>query len=141
MRLKPEEISRVIREQIKNYEAKVSEADTGTVLIVGDGIARVSGLDRCVAGELLHFATGGYGMAMNLEEYADAVGYFEKALELAEKKETQNIWRNLIAACEYSGDFERAYKEAGSYLRDYPKDESMTKEYEFLKTRISGKEE
>ena len=54
MRLKPEEISRVIREQIKNYEAKVSEADTGTVLIVGDGIARVSGLDRCVAGELLH---------------------------------------------------------------------------------------
>ena len=84
MRLKPEEISRVIREQIKNYEAKVSEADTGTVLIVGDGIARVSGLDRCVAGELLHFATGGYGMAMNLEENSVAVALLGEDRDVAE---------------------------------------------------------
>ena len=93
MRLKPEEISRVIREQIKNYEAKVSEADTGTVLIVGDGIARVSGLDRCVAGELLHFATGGYGMAMNLEENSVAVALLGKDRDVAEGTRVERTGR------------------------------------------------
>ena len=92
MRLKPEEISRVIREQIKNYEAKVSEADTGTVLIVGDGIARVSGLDRCVAGELLHFATGGYGMAMNLEENSVAVALLGEDRDVAEGTRVERTW-------------------------------------------------
>ena len=93
MRLKPEEISRVIREQIKNYEAKVSEADTGTVLIVGDGIARVSGLDRCVAGELLHFATGGYGMAMNLEENSVAVALLGADRDVAEGTRVERTGR------------------------------------------------
>ena len=93
MRLKPEEISRVIREQIKNYEAKVSEADTGTVLIVGDGIARVSGLDRCVAGELLHFATGGYGMAMNLEENSVAVALLGEDRDVAEGTRVERTGR------------------------------------------------
>ena len=93
MRLKPEEISRVIREQIKNYEAKVSEADTGTVLIVGDGIARVSGMDRCVAGELLHFATGGYGMAMNLEENSVAVALLGEDRDVAEGTRVERTGR------------------------------------------------
>ena len=55
MNLRPEEISAVIKEQIKNYENKLDVSDFGTVLQVGDGIARVYGLDNCMAGELLEF--------------------------------------------------------------------------------------
>lgn len=72
MNLRPEEISAVIKEQIKNYENKLDVSDFGTVLQVGDGIARVYGLDNCMAGELLEFLEDTFGMAMNLEE--DNVG-------------------------------------------------------------------
>ena len=72
MNLKPEEISSVIKEQIKNYHSKFQVMDYGTVLQVGDGIARVYGLSRCMEGELLEFSCGVYGMALNLEE--DNVG-------------------------------------------------------------------
>lgn len=72
MNLRPEEISAVIKEQIKNYENKLDVSDFGTVLQVGDGIARVYGLDNCMAGELLEFPEDTFGMAMNLEE--DNVG-------------------------------------------------------------------
>jgi F-type H+-transporting ATPase subunit alpha len=68
MNLKPEEISAVIREQIKNYQSEISISDFGTVIQVGDGIARVFGLTSCMAGELLEFPGGIYGMALNLEE-------------------------------------------------------------------------
>ena len=68
MELRPEEITRIIREQIKNYEAKLQTSETGTVILVGDGIAKVSGLDKCMAGELVEFPNGAYGMAQNLEE-------------------------------------------------------------------------
>ena len=72
MNLKPEEISSVIKEQIKNYQSRYEILDYGTVLQVGDGIARVYGLSRCMEGELLEFECGVYGMAQNLEE--DNVG-------------------------------------------------------------------
>ena len=72
MNLKPEEISSVIKEQIKNYQSKYEILDFGTVLQVGDGIARVYGLSKCMEGELLEFESGVYGMALNLEE--DNVG-------------------------------------------------------------------
>ena len=68
MELRPEEITKIIRSQIKNYEAKLESSETGTVIIVGDGIARVSGLTKCMAGELVEFPNGEYGMAQNLEE-------------------------------------------------------------------------
>ena len=68
MQLKPEEISRVIRSQIKCYENTIREDETGMVLMVGDGIARVSGLEACMAGELLEFEDKTLGMAQNLEE-------------------------------------------------------------------------
>ncbi len=68
MDLRPEEITKIIREQIKNYEVKLQSSQTGTVILVGDGIAKVSGLDACMAGELVEFSTGAYGMAQNLEE-------------------------------------------------------------------------
>ena len=68
MELRPEEITKIIRSQIKNYEAKLEQSETGVVILVGDGIARVSGLDQCMAGELIEFPNGSYGMAQNLEE-------------------------------------------------------------------------
>ena len=68
MELRPEEITKIIRAQIKNYEAKLETSETGIVILVGDGIARVSGLDKCMAGELIEFPNGSYGMAQNLEE-------------------------------------------------------------------------
>ena len=68
MDLKPEQITKIIREQIKNYEAKLETSETGTVILVGDGIAKVSGLDKCMAGELVEFPNGSFGMAQNLEE-------------------------------------------------------------------------
>ena len=68
MELKPEKISEVIRSQIKYYENAIIQNETGTVLTVGDGIARVSGLTNCMSGELLEFQDGTYGMAQNLEE-------------------------------------------------------------------------
>lgn len=72
MNLRPEEISAVIKEQIKNYKSELDVSDFGTVIQVGDGIARVYGLDNCMAGELLEFPGNTYGMALNLEE--DNVG-------------------------------------------------------------------
>ena len=68
MQLKPEEISKVIRSQIKYYQNAIEQSETGTVLMVGDGIARVSGLTNCMSGELLEFEDGTFGMAQNLEE-------------------------------------------------------------------------
>ncbi len=68
MELRPDEITKLIRAQIKNYENKLQTSEVGTVILVGDGIAKVNGLDRCMAGELLEFPNGSYGMAQNLEE-------------------------------------------------------------------------
>ncbi len=68
MELRPEQITKIIRDQIKNYEAKLESSETGTVILVGDGIAKVSGLDNCMAGELVEFPDGSFGMAQNLEE-------------------------------------------------------------------------
>ena len=68
MELRPEEITKIIRAQIKNYECKLEASETGVVILVGDGIARVTGLDQCMAGELVEFPNGSFGMAQNLEE-------------------------------------------------------------------------
>ena len=73
MQLKPEEISKLIKEQIKNYENQITQTDTGTIITIGDGIARVSGLDNCMANELVRFPNGAYGMALNLVENSVAI--------------------------------------------------------------------
>lgn len=72
MNLKPEEISSVIKEQIKNYKQKLETSDVGTVIQVADGIARIHGLENAMQGELLEFPGDVYGMVLNLEE--DNVG-------------------------------------------------------------------
>ncbi|MDO5337706.1 MAG: F0F1 ATP synthase subunit alpha [Eubacteriales bacterium] len=76
MQLKPEEISKVIRSQIKYYENSIQQNETGTILMVGDGIARASGLINCMAGELLEFEDGSFGMAQNLEENSVSIVLF-----------------------------------------------------------------
>ena len=68
MELRPEEITKIIRSQIKNYELKLEASETGVVVLVGDGIARATGLAKCMAGELVEFPNGAFGMAQNLEE-------------------------------------------------------------------------
>ena len=68
MELRPEEITKIIREQIKNYENKLETSETGSIILVGDGIARATGLDKCMANELVEFENGEFGMAQNLEE-------------------------------------------------------------------------
>ena len=73
MQLRPEEISKIIKQKIRDYDNKINQSDVGTVLVVGDGIARVSGLDMCMSGELVRFPGDVYGMALNLEEESVAV--------------------------------------------------------------------
>ena len=73
MQIKPEEVSKLIKEQIKNYENRITQNDTGTIITVGDGIARVSGLEKCMANELVRFSNGEFGMALNLEENSVAI--------------------------------------------------------------------
>ncbi len=72
MNLRPDEITSIIKEQLKSYESKLNLADVGTVVTVGDGIANVHGLEQCMSGELLEFEGGVSGMALNLEH--DMVG-------------------------------------------------------------------
>ena len=86
MQLKPEEISKVIRSQIKYYENAIRQDETGTVLMVGDGIARVSGLANCMAGELLEFEDGSFGMAQNLEENSVSVVLFGSGETISEEQ-------------------------------------------------------
>ena len=73
MQLRPEEISKIIKDQIKHYDNQIIQTDVGTVLLVGYGIARESGLENCMANELVRFSNGTLGMALNLEENSVAV--------------------------------------------------------------------
>ena len=68
MNLRPEQIGSVLKEQIRNYQSRLEMAETGTVIVVGDGIAKVYGLRNCMANELLRFEDGSFGMAQNLED-------------------------------------------------------------------------
>ena len=68
MQLKADEISKIIKDRIKNYGNKIEQKETGYVISVGDGIAKVHGVENCMANELLQFSNGEYGMALNLEE-------------------------------------------------------------------------
>lgn len=72
MNVKPEEITSIIKKEIERYEKKIDTVDSGTIIQIGDGIARVYGLDKCMEGELLEFPNDVYGMALNLEQ--DNVG-------------------------------------------------------------------
>ena len=92
--IKADEITKLIREQIENYESKVSVDEVGTIISLGDGIARIHGLDKVMAGELLQFGHGVAGLAMNLEEDqvgAVLLGEFTEIKEGDEVKRTGTI--------------------------------------------------
>src|SRR5258708_39690010 len=91
--IKADEITKLIREQIENYESKISVDETGTVISLGDGIARVYGLDKVMAGELLSFPHGVAGIAMNLEEDQVGVGLLGEYTEIKEGDEGKRTGR------------------------------------------------
>ena len=93
MELKPEKISEVIRSQIKHYQNAIIQNETGTVLTVGDGISRVSGLLNCMSGELLEFENGTYGMALNLEENSVSAVLFGEDTGIAEGQTVKRTGR------------------------------------------------
>ena len=84
MSIKTDEISQIIKEQIKNYESKIEMQETGTVILVGDGIARVYGLKSCMASELLEFEDGSMGMAQNLENETVSVALLSNTNDIHE---------------------------------------------------------
>src|ERR1700731_2546904 len=91
--IKADEITKLIRDQIENYESKISVDETGTVITLGDGIARVYGLDKVMAGELLSFPHGVAGIAMNLEEDQVGVVLLGEYTEISEGDEVKRTGR------------------------------------------------
>ena len=91
---RPEEISNVIKEQIRNYKSRIEMRETGTVILVGDGIAKVFGLKDCMASELLEFDDGSFGLAQNLEEETISVAILSNNYDIREGtkvKRTGNV--------------------------------------------------
>ncbi|HLJ89234.1 MAG TPA: F0F1 ATP synthase subunit alpha, partial [Candidatus Angelobacter sp.] len=91
--IKADEITKLIREQIENYESKVSVDEVGTIISLGDGIARVYGLDKVMAGELLDLGHGIAGIAMNLEEDQVGVVVLGEYTEIKEGGEVRRTGR------------------------------------------------
>ncbi len=84
MNRKPQEISNILKEQIRNYQSKIEMTETGTVVMVGDGIATVYGIKNCMAGELLEFSDGSMGLAQNLEEETVSVAILANTNNISE---------------------------------------------------------
>ena len=93
MKLNPEEISTIIKDQIKNYHKKIELTETGTVILVGDGIARAHGLNNCVSNELLEFEDGSFGMAINLEEDSVSIAILSDEPDIREGTEVKRTGR------------------------------------------------
>src|SRR5262245_11723170 len=93
MEIRAEEITKIIREQLGGFAAGVEVAETGTVLAVGDGIARLHGLQKCMAGELLELPHGVMGLALNLEEDSVGAVLFGETSEIREGDEVKRTKR------------------------------------------------
>lgn len=91
----PEEISNILKEQIRGYKEKVEMAETGTVVLVGDGIARVYGLQNCMASELLEFEDGSVGLALNLENETVSVAVLANRSDIKEGSSVKRTGRVL----------------------------------------------
>src|SRR5260221_4596724 len=92
--IRADEISRVLREEIENYEGAIDVSETGSVISVGDGIARIHGLEKVMAGELIEFPHNVSGIALNLEEDqvgAVLLGEYQEITEGAEVRRTGRI--------------------------------------------------
>ena len=95
MNIRPEEISNVIKEQIKNYQSKIEMKESGTVILVGDGIARVYGIRDCMSSELLEFDDGSFGMAQNLENDTVSVALLSNQNNIREGSSVKRTGRVL----------------------------------------------
>ena len=95
MNVRPEEISNIIKEQIKQYNERIEMTETGSVILVGDGIARVYGLRNCMSGELLEFEDGSFGMAQNLEEETVSVALLSDNNQIREGTAVRRTGRVL----------------------------------------------
>src|SRR5437762_3798113 len=93
MPIRPDEITQLIRQQIENYESKIAVDEVGTVIALGDGIARVHGLEKVMAGELLEFPHDVSGLAMNLEEDQVGVVLLGEYTEIKEGDEVKRTGR------------------------------------------------
>jgi F-type H+-transporting ATPase subunit alpha len=93
MEIRADEISQILKKQIKDYESRVSVSETGTILSVGDGIARIYGLENAMAGELLEFPGGMYGMVLNLEEDNVGAALFGSDIDSHEGDEVRRTGR------------------------------------------------
>src|SRR6476661_7670099 len=91
--IRPDEITQLIRQQIENYETKIAVDEVGTVVTLGDGIARVHGLEKVMAGELLTFPHDVAGIAMNLEEDQVGVVLLGEYTEISEGDEVKRTGR------------------------------------------------
>ena len=94
----PFEISKIIKTQIENYNTRVDMKETGKVILVGDGIARVYGLKNCMANELLEFEGGSFGIAQNLEEETVSVAILSDKNDIREGV-TVSRTGNVVCAC------------------------------------------
>ncbi|MBP5244850.1 MAG: F0F1 ATP synthase subunit alpha, partial [Clostridia bacterium] len=90
-----EQISSIIKEQIKNYKSKTELTETGTVISVGDGIARVYGLRNCMSGELVEFESGSFGMAQNLEEETVSIAVLSNQNDIKDGSSVKRTGRVL----------------------------------------------
>ena len=99
MSIKPEEISSIIKEQIKNYKSRVEMKETGTVILVGDGIAKVYGLRDCMSSELLEFEDGSFGMAQNLETETVSVAILSDTNEIHEGSVVRRTGKVVSVPC------------------------------------------
>ncbi len=95
MSARPEEISSIIKEQIKHYKSRLEMKETGTVILVGDGIAKVYGLRECMASELLEFEDGSVGLAQNLEEETVSVALLSNKNNIREGSTVKRMGRVL----------------------------------------------
>ena len=95
MSTRPEEISNIIKEQIRNYKSRLEMKETGTVILVGDGIARVFGLRECMASELLEFEDGSMGLAQNLEDETVSVALLSNNNRIREGSTVKRTGRVL----------------------------------------------
>jgi F-type H+-transporting ATPase subunit alpha len=95
MHINPEEISSIIRKQIENFDIDLAMDEVGTVLEVGDGIARVHGVEQCMANEMLEFENGVFGLAFNLEEDSVGVVILGEYVEIMEGQSVKRTGRVL----------------------------------------------
>ena len=114
--IKADEITKILREQIENYQQTVAVDEVGSVISVGDGIARVHGLEKCMAGEMLAFPHDVFGIALNLEEDQVGTVLLGEYTEIQEGDTVKRTQQDYVRAGGRSADWARG-ESAGQAAR------------------------